>query len=179
MFIAPEKQHDRDVKSSSPFDPALQSRPQPIICLAKANYGTCLNYASSSLTPHYPHALLHYMIFFSLSLGLLPVSSNVRAIILVCSMFLLWTPLNHLIVAAPLTLSSVSLCSLPMTTFTVLFLNATVYTNVTSLPTTFESFLSFFPTVLYQTINLTSEQPISTCMNMLLACFTRLYYWPQ
>lgn len=152
MFIAPEKQHDRDVKSSSPFDPALQSRPQPIICLAKAKYGTSLNYASSSLTPHYPHALLHCMIFFSLPLGLLPV----RAIILVCSMFLLWTPLNHLIVAAPLTLSSVSLCSLPMTNFAVLFLNATVYTNVTSLPTTFESFLSFFPTVLYQTINLTS-----------------------
>lgn len=40
MFIAPETQHDRDVKSSSsPSDPALQRRQQPIICPTQTNYG--------------------------------------------------------------------------------------------------------------------------------------------
>lgn len=53
--------------------------------------------------------------------------------------------------------------------------------QTTSLPSPpqFVHFLSFFPTVLYHTLNTTFKRPIPTCMNMLLACLIRLCYGTQ
>lgn len=137
----------------------------------------CLNFASSSLTltTLHNHSFIHLLgtcyiinIFFTLTLGLVPASSKVRAIILMCSMVLFWTHLNHLILAAPLTLSSVSLWSFPMTNSNVLYLSANVNIQQRHFPHhNLCLFYSFFPTV---------KQTIATRMNMNHTCFIKLYY---